>query len=109
MNRLLLIGDAESDLGRLLRASFLETTVMSTDTRAFDPNDYEALCILGGSSEAGLTLNPSLRISVEQFRSQGKPMLCEFVLSIASAYRDITRHTTHHRMVFDGRFRYPVL
>lgn len=103
MNRLLLIGDAESDLGRLLRASFLETTVMSTDTRAFDPNDYEALCILGGSSEAGLTLNPSLRISVEQFRSQGKPMLCEFVLSIASAYRDITRHTTHHRMVFDGR------
>ena len=103
MKRLLLIGDAESDLGRLLRRSFREVGVMPSDTRSFDPNAYEALCILGGSTEEGLTLNPSLRVCVEQFRAQGKPMLCEFVLSIASAYLDTTRHTTHHRLVFDGR------
>ncbi len=103
MNRILLICDGETDLGNLLQSSCQAVTVMPSDIRSFELDAYDALCILGGSTKDGMTLNPPLRMCVEAFRAQGKPVFCEFVLSIASAYLDYTLHTTHHRLVFDDR------
>ncbi|MBE6583743.1 MAG: hypothetical protein E7649_01995 [Ruminococcaceae bacterium] len=100
MNRILLISENESDFGNLLIKTCPDVTVISPDTLSFDPDDYDALCILGGNTEEGLVLPAPLRMCVEELREQGKPVFAEFVLSISSAYKDKTLHTTHHRMVF---------
>ena len=103
MNRVLLIAEKESDFSDLLRKTCKYVTVLSPDARSFDPNEYEALCILGGNTDSGILLNASLRICVEKFRELGKPLFCEFVCSISSAYSDGNLHTTHHRLVFNEK------
>lgn len=103
MNRILLITEKENDLGNLLQKSCESVTVMTPDVRGFDIDAYDALCVLGGNTDDGIVLNAPLRVCVEKFRATGKPIFCEFVQSISSAYIDKVMHTTHHRMVFDGR------
>ena len=100
MNRILLITEKESDLGNLLMKVCPSVTVIGLDTLSFDPNDYDALCILGGNSEEGLVIPAPLRMCVEDLRAQGKPVFAEFVRSINTAYIDTMMHTTHHRLVF---------
>ena len=103
MNRILLITERENDFGNLLQKNCESVTVMTPDARSVDIDAYDALCVLGGNTEEGITLNAPLRVCVEKFRATGKPLFCEFVRSIASAYIDGVLHTTHHRMVFGGR------
>lgn len=100
MNHILLITEKESDLGNLLQKTCPDVTVISPNERSFDPDAYDALCVLGGNAENGLVLNAPLRMCVEKLREQGKPVFVEFVHSIASAYIDKMMSTTHHRMVF---------
>ena len=103
MNHILLITEKESDFSDLLQKICTNVTVMSSDVRSFDPDAYDALCILGGNTDGGLILNASLRICVEKFRELGKPLFCEFVLSISSAYGEDRIHATHHRLVFSDK------
>ena len=103
MNRILLITERENDFGNLLQKCCESVTVMTPDARSFDIDAYDALCILGGNSQSGLVLNAPLRVCVEKFRATGRPFFCEFMQSISSAYIDNVVHTTHHRMVYDGR------
>ena len=102
MNRILLITEKESDLAGLLQKSCDSVTVMTPDVRCFDIDAYDALCVLGGNTDEGIVLNAPLRVCVEKFRATGKPIFCEFVQSISSAYVDKSIHTTHHRMVFNA-------
>lgn len=103
MNRILLITEKESDLGGLLQRVCKSVTVMSPDSHHFDPDEYDALCILGGNSDTGIALNAPLRICAEKFLYRGKPMFCEFVRSIASLGIDSRFQTTHHRLVFSDK------
>ena len=103
MNRILLITEKESDFSNLLQKSCDGVTVMTPDVRFFDIDAYDALCVLGGNTDDGIVLNAPLRVCVEKFRAMGKPIFCEFVQSISSAYIAGVVHTTHHRMAFDGR------
>ena len=110
MSRLLLITEEESDLSLLLRKAFDEVTVVSPRARAVDVSGYDALCVLGGNTDEGVVLNPPLRVCVEQFRAEGKPMFCEFVRSVASSRLSAVVSTIHHRMVFaDKAFSVPGL
>ena len=102
MNRILLITKTESDLGNLLQKTCTQVTVISPAARSFDPDDYDALCILGGNGD-GLTLKAPLRTCVEKFREQEKPIFCEYVTSVSSAYGSPELHTTHHRLVFNDK------
>ena len=103
MNRLLLIMEHESDLSNLLQRTFDDVTVISNNSHWFDINEYDALCVLGGNTDEGVVLNPSLRLCYDKFRSQGKPIFCEFVLSVSSAYISTKFNTIHHRMVFSDK------
>ena len=106
MNRVLLIAEKESDLENLLKKVCDKVTVITPDVLSFDPDDYDALCILGGNSEEGLVIPAPLRMCVEDLREQGKPVFAEFVRSINTAYIDTMMHTTHHRLVFaDNDFK----
>ena len=67
MNRLLLITEKESDLGNLLQKTCDSVTVISNGEMFFDTDEYDALCILGGNTEDGLTINAPLRMCVEKF------------------------------------------
>ena len=110
MNRILLITEKESDLSILLKKSCAHVTVISPDSRSFNPDEYDALCILGGNSDGGILLNAPLRVCVEKLRMQRKPVFCEFTQSISDAYIADTIHTTHHRLVFsDNDFDVPGL
>ena len=103
MNRILLITQAKSDISTLIQKSCSSVSLISPDSHYFDASEYDSLCILGGDTESGLVLNPSLRGCVERFRALGRPVFCEFVQSISGAYSNGLLHTTHHRMIFDSR------
>ena len=94
MNRILLITENENDFGNLLIKTCKNVTVMSPKSKYFDPNEFDALCVLGGDTEEGLILNAPLRICYEKFMTLGKPIFCEFVLSVSSAYISTTFHMT---------------
>ena len=104
MNRILLIEEKESDLGNLLKKTCPGITVISSKAHSFDPDLYDALCVLGGNTDDGLVLNAPLRICVDKMCAQGKPVFSEFVTSISSAYIDGLVHTTHHRLVFSDKY-----
>ena len=110
MNRILLITENENDFGNLLIKTCQNVTVMSPKSKYFDPNEFDALCVLGGDTEEGLILNAPLRICYEKFMTLGKPIFCEFVLSVSSAYISTSFHMTHHRLVFaDNDLKVPGL
>ncbi len=107
MNRILLITEKESDLGNLLQKTCKDVTVIGLDKHCFDLDMFDSLCILGGNTDRGVVLNAPLRMCVEKFIAQGKPVFTEYVRSIAQTYVDISIHTSHHRMVFSDK-TYPM-
>ena len=74
MNRILLIEEKENDLGNLLKKTCPGITVISSEAHSFDPDLYDALCVLGGNTDDGLVLNAPLRMCVEKMCAQGKPV-----------------------------------
>lgn len=100
MNRILVITEKENDLAELLLKNCDSVTVISNECLSFSPDDYDALCVIGGNTDEGLILNAKLRDCVEKLLEQGKPTFCEFVGSIGHAYQYQITHTTHHRLVF---------
>ena len=41
---------------------------------------------------------------MEQMREAGKPIFCEFLHSVGSAYGDTTIETSHHRLIYSERY-----
>lgn len=103
MNKILMITNGKSDLSELIQKSCPNVTEISYNEKSFFPDDYDALCVLGGNCDGRPTLSAPLRICVEKMRTSGKPVFTEFITSISSAYINVVKNTTHHRMIFSDR------
>ena len=101
MNRILLITEKESDLSLLIKKSCPDVTVITPEASGLNSDDYDALCILGGNSGRSLSIPAPLRVCVEDFLRQNKPVFSEFVSAIKSVQTGRILHTTHHRLVYD--------
>ena len=99
MNRILVITDEESDLSKILTEQY-GAKVIKTDAKSFDPNAYDALCILAGNSRDHLTLPAHLRARAEEMVEQKKTVFCEYVSSFLGVYYRSAMTATHHRMVY---------
>lgn len=103
MNRILMITNGKSDLSELIHKNCQDVTEISFNETSFSTDEYDALCILGGNNDERTTLSAPLRVCVEKMRETGKPIFTEFITSISSAYINVVKKTTHHRMVFSDR------
>lgn len=101
MNRILLISSPDNDLAKLILKTAKDTVLLSPDAKAIPKEHFDALCILGGDRDNALRLHPYLRLAADQFRAEGKPVFCEFVVSVGQSYSDAPREMTHHRMVYE--------
>jgi hypothetical protein len=106
MNRILILGTAQSDLASLILSHCDGAVCCAVDAIDASFEEFDALCILGGDREAPLVLSAPIRCAVEQMRAADKPVFCEFVASVGSVYSDKPLPTTHHRLLYgtDGTF-----
>lgn len=102
MNRILLISSSDNDLAGLILRTARQVVLLSPAARCLPDGDFDALCVLGGDGDKPLVLPAGLRLAMEQFRKEGKPVFAEFVGSIGQCYAGEPTEMTHHRMVFDG-------
>ncbi|HET6485197.1 MAG TPA: hypothetical protein VFH83_02185 [Spirochaetia bacterium] len=91
-----------SDLRTLLERSGLSVTVVDPGRRASKRRDlsrFDALAILGGTTEQPLLLDPQLRSSVEAGIRAGARVFCEYCESIGGVYTAPPVPTRFERIV----------
>ncbi len=84
MSKLLIMRLEESDLSRLLAASFSECRQISLN-EPVDLNAYDAFAILGGTQDAMQALFPHLREALMEQRWNGKRVFCEYAAGAGEA------------------------
>jgi hypothetical protein len=105
MKRIAIFCSERCDLAELLLNNCPNAVLFTDEDAAFEPDEFDAACILGGNRAAPWVLPAALRIKIERMREQGKPVFAEFVSSIGQIYNDGPIRSTHHRLlVCDGDF-----
>ena len=99
MNRILVVANSESDLLALLE-KHCNVVVIDTDDDAPDLDDFDALCVLGGTENADLKMSPPLHNLAYEMKEAGKPVFFEYVCSIFSIRPRGINNTAFQRMVY---------
>ncbi len=101
MNKILVLSQSPSDLSELILRSCRGAVYAPLEAlRDLEPCAFDALAILGGNSESGITLPAADRVRVEKFRETGKPVFFEFVRSCGTGYSEESEQMSHHRLVY---------
>ena len=99
MNKILAIAGAESDLLSLL-TKYCEVTVVPFDVDVDTLDEFDALCVLGGTEGGTLTMSAPLHNLAYRMREQCKPIFFEFITSIFSIRPRAVTNTAFQRMVY---------
>lgn len=100
MNRILLLSEPNTDLATLILEQCPGAVRYGFEEENVPFEDFDAVCVLGGTSENPFVVPAHLRMSIEKMHAAGKPIFCEFVSSIGCAYSASPVETTHHRLVY---------
>lgn len=104
MNRILILSERENDLARLILNQCANSAMYSIKNDDIPFDNFDSICILGGTEEESITLPASTRIKVEKIIEEGKPVFAEFVSSIGNIYPDGNVITSHHRIVYSDKY-----
>ena len=100
MNRILLLSEPNTDLSTLILNRCPGAVRFDLTAEVVPFENFDAVCVLGGTSEKPFIIPAHLRLPIEKMRAAGKPVFCEFVSSIGCVYSADPNETTHHRLVF---------
>ncbi len=98
MNHILVVTNTESDLLSLLR-EHCKITVKSFEDRFFG-EEYDALCVLGGTESSAAAMPAHLHNFVEKMHADGKPCFFEFVGAVMLTRSKGALNTARQRMVY---------
>lgn len=99
MNRILILSRKASDLSALILES-CPGSELRTPEKPFDPNEFDALCLIGGNEGTPTVYDAPVRDSIERMRAMGKPVFAEFVSALGGSSENGITETTHHRLVY---------
>ena len=100
MNQILILSNTPSDLSELILRHCPGAALYALTETEIPFENFDAVCILGGAEGKALALPARHRIHIEQARREGKPVFCEFAISLGSFYAGSPIRTTHHRLVY---------
>ena len=98
MNHILVITNSDSDLLDILKGQAKVT--VKTSEEAFSPEDYDAMCVLGGTEPSALAMSPRLHNLAERMHEAGKPIFFEFVSALFLTRTRGTENTVRRRMAY---------
>ena len=104
MNKILILANTESDLSKLLLANCPGARMHAMDDENTPFDDFDSVCILGGTEEAPITFHAPVRMKIDKMIAAGKPVFCEFASSIGCVYSGSSIETTHHRLVYSDAY-----
>ncbi len=104
MNKILILSKKENDLADIILNQCADSAVYSPENDNIPFDNFDSVCILGGTEEKALVLPAYNRIKVEKMIENKKPVFCEFVSSIGIVYCDNAIATSHHRMVYSDEY-----
>lgn len=99
MNKILVIANKDSDLLDLLRAH-CDVTVIPTDGVEFDTDEYDAMCVLGGTEGGSVVISSPLHCCLDRMREAGKPVFLEFMNSFGATRGRGSTNTSRQRTAY---------
>ena len=105
MNKILILSNTTTDLSELLLAACPGSALYDPSEEEIPFDDFDALCVLGGTEERPFAIPAPHRMALEAMRAAGKPVFCEFVTSVAGVYSGSPLTMTHHRLVYSNEYR----
>jgi hypothetical protein len=97
---LAVIADGPSDLLDMIRLNDIEHTVFQPGKIPAPLDDFDAIALLGGTSDKPLLLHPRERNFVEEQIRKGKRVFAEYCASIGNLYFEPPACTRYERLVY---------
>jgi hypothetical protein len=100
--KLAVITESSSDLMDIVRKNKIEHVVFQPGQIDNSLNDFDAIAILGGTSDKPMILHPRERNLVEVQIKKGKKVFAEYCASIGNLYFEPPASTRYERLVFSS-------
>lgn len=97
--KLAIITRDDSDFSEMLSLAAVIRYMTPDEADEVDFSSFDAICILGGTRDRPLALNPIGRTKVEEQRLKGKKIFAEYCAGIGDAYSDNPVRTRSERLV----------
>lgn len=104
MNKILVLAENKSDLSEIILKQCKNSAMYSIEDENVPFDNFDAVCILGGTEEKNIILPAYTRIKVEKMIEEGKPVFAEFILSLCGVYGEKATRVSHHRMVYSDEY-----